>query len=543
MLFRRFNITPRLWFILILATAGFVVLSAVSLTTLKDSQLREKQIKTRHLVESAHSLIAHYHAAAETGAMSNDEARSAAISAVKQLRYDDKEYFWINDMKPVMVMHPIKPALDGKDLSGVKDPNGKALFLAFVDQVKKEGSGFVGYFWPKPGSEKPVEKLSYVKGFSPWGWIIGSGVYIDDVEAAYWNNAGYLSMILGGVVVLILGVSTMIARSITQPLEETLHALENISAGDGDLTVQLNIDGNDEISRLRASFNRFVGKLHGVMEQVSRASEEVATAAEQLASVTEESAGTIKEQSDETDEVAEAVARLARSVQDVASNANEVAQSAQRADEEADHSQSILRETVSSIQGVADKLESAASVTHKLESDSENIGSILDVIRGIAEQTNLLALNAAIEAARAGEQGRGFAVVADEVRHLAQRTQESTHEIQLMIEQLQAGSGQAALVMNDSREETQRTSESAGETMTSLQTINDSITSIKEMCNEVAMAAEEESQVADALNQNVTTMRALAHRSSAATSQINGASHELAHQAEQLRDAVRQFRI
>ncbi|MEH6626039.1 MAG: methyl-accepting chemotaxis protein [Motiliproteus sp.] len=543
MFLRRFNIPLRLWFILAISLVGLIIVTAISVTNLKATQLKEKQTKTRHLVESAHSLISHYYALSKNGELSEDDAKTAAMAAVKGLRYDGKDYFWINDMKPAMIMHPIKPSLDGKDLSGVKDPKGKHLFVEFANTVRREGAGFVDYYWPKPGLEDPVAKLSYVKGFKPWGWIVGSGIYIDDVEHAFIDNAKYLGGISAAIILVILAVCSLIARSITVPLEETVEALENISAGDGDLTVRLDINAKDEISRLRGSFNRFVDKIHGVVVEVADASEKLADSAEQLATVTQNSSQNIVKQSDETDLVSQAVSHLAASIQEVASNAGLVSEAAEQADKEADRSQETLNTTVASINGVADRLENAVTVTHQLESDSENIGSILDVIRGIADQTNLLALNAAIEAARAGEQGRGFAVVADEVRSLAQRTQESTQEIQQMIEQLQAGSNQAAVVMNESRGETQSTADNAAKTMESLQTINDSISSIKSMCVEVASAAQEESTVADDINKNLDNMRELAHQTSVATQQIDGSSHELAGHAEQLRQVVGQFKI
>lgn len=166
------------------------ILCVISVSTnyifeIHDHVYEEKQTKTRHLVETVYGVLEYFNAQEKTGGLNRKEAQTAALGLIRQLRYENMEYFWINDMQPTMIMHPYKPQLDGKDLSNVKDPAGKRLFVEFVDKVRQEGAGYVNYMWPKPGRNDPVSKTSYVKGFHPWGWIIGSGIYLDDLEATF----------------------------------------------------------------------------------------------------------------------------------------------------------------------------------------------------------------------------------------------------------------------------------------------------------------------------------------------------------------------
>lgn len=209
------------------ALAGIILLISMALMFLKHDLLREREHMTRHLVESAHSIVAFYHARALQGKISEEEAKTSAIAVIKAMRYDDedKEYFWINDMQPMMIMHPIKPELDGKNISEFKDPNGNKLFMKFVETVRTQKAGFVYYLWPKPGFEKPILKVSYVMGFVPWEWIIGSGIYLDDVNAVFWSTAKNYTLVGFCLFSLILAMSLVVARSITRN-EEALRISE-----------------------------------------------------------------------------------------------------------------------------------------------------------------------------------------------------------------------------------------------------------------------------------------------------------------------------
>jgi methyl-accepting chemotaxis protein len=189
-LLRQFPISLRLFLIVLASIIALTALIAFNAMQLRQTMLEEKRLKTRHVVEVAYSTLEHFHKLSASGAMDEAAAKKAALSQLSELRYDGTEYFWVNDNTPRMIMHPIKPALDGKDLSGFKDPNGKKLFVAMADIVREKGEGFVDYLWPKPGHDEPLAKISYVKGFKPWGWIVGSGIYIDDVDTISMNTCG-----------------------------------------------------------------------------------------------------------------------------------------------------------------------------------------------------------------------------------------------------------------------------------------------------------------------------------------------------------------
>lgn len=351
--------------------------------------------------------------------------------------------------------------------------------------------------------------------------------------------------IMGTLVATGLGIfiSLIIIRGILKPLKATNRILNDIAQGDGDLTIRVPVNTQDEIGDLGKNFNTFADKLQNIVKQIIEVTGELSNSAGSMAAVTEQTSVAIRTQGDETQMVASAITEMAATSQEVASNAESASSSAHEADDEAKSGNKIVLDTISSINALADEVKASSEVIDKVRGDSENIGAVLDVIKGVAEQTNLLALNAAIEAARAGEQGRGFAVVADEVRTLAQRTQDSATEIENLIETLQSGSEQAVTSMEQSRDRVLATVEQATHAGESLTTITSAVETISDMNTQIATAAEEQTAVSDEISRNIENIQEMSHQTSAGSEQIAEASEKLANLSHQLDQLIGQFKV
>jgi len=357
------------------------------------------------------------------------------------------------------------------------------------------------------------------------------------------NNLSLGIIICVITVVLILAISISVALIVTNNIEKIVQSLKDIAQGEGDLTRRLEQTSNDELGTLVEWFNVFVNKLHITIGDVVEVISPLTNVSQELNSLSAQNSELSSEQSGSSELVTNAMNDMLRSVTNVAENAGSAASAADDADKEAKQGLLIVTSTVTSIEDLAAEVERAAEVIVKLESDTESVGSILDVIKGIAEQTNLLALNAAIEAARAGEQGRGFAVVADEVRTLASRTQESTHEIQTVIEQLQAAARSAVSVMDQGKEQAKKSVEQAGATGASLEAITAKVTSITDMNQQIAGATEEQQTAANSIQQNVVGMRDASQMAEQNTFKVSDLSTSLQGLANQLEKVASQFKV
>jgi len=641
------------------------------LPTVETHLFDEKRMATKNIVEVSAGVIKNYIAMEANGTLPKEEAQQKAIETIKTLRYNESEYFWINDLEPKMVMHPIKPEMDGTNVSEKKDANGMYYMREFVNVAKTKGGGFVDYMFDKPGHTEPKPKISYVKLIKEWGWVIGSGIYVDDVEeeVSALNNSILLGLIVALVVAITVGY--FMSKLITRPISGLQEAAQRVARGDTDF--KIDVTREDEFGNLQKSFHEMVlninekaevadrialgdmnvvinqssekdvlsksmqklkdtlknlidelnqltqaaqeGKLKtrgnaakyaggfkeiiaginstldevlipinegsavlarmasgdfsvkmegeykgdhkimlnsinqlgdslsSVLTEVRQAVQATASASTQISSSTEEMAAGSQEQSSQTAEVASAVEEMTRTIYETTKNTSMAAENAKLAGSKAVEGGKVVDETIKGMVRIADVVNKSADTVETLGNSSNQIGEIVQVIEDIADQTNLLALNAAIEAARAGEQGRGFAVVADEVRKLAERTTKATKEIADMIKQIQKDTSDAVGSMKQGKEEVEKGKILAQKAGVSLKEIIDGADTVLDIITQVAAASEEQTSAAEEISKSIEGINSVTRESAAGIHQIAKAAEDLSRLTVNLQDMTNRFTL
>ncbi|WP_237151488.1 methyl-accepting chemotaxis protein [Oryzibacter oryziterrae] len=461
------SIKSRLLGLVLIFAVGFVSLSAYTVQSYKNNIFADTNDRLSLLVASAYSVVADYQAKSTTGELSEQDAKARALAALRVMRYGPSGYFWIHDMDMRVVMHPLKPEWEGQIKSDVKQPDGTPLYGAMNDAIRNNGGedAFYSYTWPKPGEDKATlfPKTSYIKYFKPWNMVIGTGVYVDELEAQVWSLAIWVGAICVIALGLLIVVSLLIVRSISNPLEAIVVALNRLARGDTSQTnasasklkeiVAINAtivsfrDAIDERVQLgqsaaadqqaRAGRQQKVDNLIVAFRQgMTNALNTFSQSAGKMLSASEQLKGTSNAASARAASAASAAQSATHSVQVVAASAEELAASIGEIGRQIQTTNKIVDRAADAARHTNSRIDSLAEAATK-------IGAVVNLISEIAEQTNLLALNATIEAARAGEAGRGFAVVASEVKQLANQTAKATEEIAVQVNDIQGATGEA----------------------------------------------------------------------------------------------------
>ncbi len=437
-------------------------------------------------------------------------------------------------------------ALSPRVESAVIYANGKPFAWYVKGQTNKAAESQLAQRPPQVGLVEQGQSVQITEAISADGQKIGEismSVSLIELDEIVSNAVQFSLWIILLMAVLALAISYLVQASIVGPINNILHALRNISEGEGDLTQRLPVEGKDELAELAQCFNHFVESLRNIIANVVDMSASVTRDAAQLSQRSQATEQAIKNQQAETEQIQAAVKEMAHVVDDVSRSVSETADQSNQADSAAATGKSTVQSTMAQIKNLSTDIKSAAGVIDELQKETDNIGSVLDVIRGIAEQTNLLALNAAIEAARAGEQGRGFAVVADEVRTLASKTQASTTEIREMIERLQTGSRQAVDMMAAGNNQASASVQQADAASHSLEDITQIVSVIRDKTSQIAAATEQQSAATRQIETNVDRISAVAYSSAQSASEISSSTSQLALMAARMAELVGRFKV
>ena len=590
---KAFSLSVRLYALVGITLAVLVATLTYSLFHSYDALSNERRAGLSAINDNAIAIFNKYYKMEQDGTLTRAEAQERAKEVVAAMRYKPDGYLWINDMVPTMVMHPIKPELNGKDLSQNKDPTGKHLFVEFVNTVKAHKQGFVDYMWPKPGFDEPVMKFSHVVGFEPWGWVVGTGVYSDDLAAMFRQTALQYGAIIGVSILAIIACAYAVVASVVKPISRLKTAMTEIANEQVDTEIA-DADRRDEIggmagallvlrdsvrdrigmrqreseqqhslngererneSQLRAAAERQNHAIHSIGSALERLAEGDLTvqietlgadyeklrhdfnrAVDSLAGVIASINQTSDVVTSSAGNISEATNNLSRrteqqaaALEQTAAALDEITATVRTAAERANEARDMVAATKKSANRSGEIVRNAVDAMGRIEGSSQKINQIISVIDEIAFQTNLLALNAAVEAARAGEQGRGFAVVASEVRGLAGRSANAAREIKALIS-----------TSVDKVSDGARLVVTAGSTMGD---IVQSVERVTTLMSEINEASSEQSTQIGQVSQAVDQLDHMTQQNAALVEQGAAAAQSLKDQANRLAGAMGQFQL
>ncbi|MBA1262761.1 methyl-accepting chemotaxis protein [Stutzerimonas stutzeri] len=538
-----------------------ILLSAISVQRLqllaeeqeaqtRDSLIRDRQAELKHYVDIGYNAIKPIY---EASAAMDLDARAKAVAVLQELNYGTEGYFWGYDSKTLRIFQGNTGDRIGESFYGFQDAEGRYPIRELV-RAGMDGSHYVRYSFLLGADKVIVPKVGYSLHLPKWDMVFGTALNLDGVErdvqaarAEFQARIDALVMIMLGSAAALLALMgllvLMMSNALLRPLLLIKRNLDDMAAGDGDLTQRLPVTSTDELGDLAASFNRFVEKIHVLVQQVAGTTTQLAGLVGAVAEQAHRSEQAMESQRHETDQVATAINEMSAAASEVAMSAQRAAEAALETDQQGLAAKRVVDSSIEQIHELVGELRGSGESLQGLQQDVQGIVGVLDVIRAIAEQTNLLALNAAIEAARAGEAGRGFAVVADEVRALASRTQQSTGEIQGMIDRLRSATSHSVATMLRTGEKGEASQAQANQAGESLDAIAALIGTINSMSAQIASAAEEQTAVAEEINRSVHHIADAVDGVARDAAQGAHTSRELNALAENLQRVVGQFRI
>ncbi|MGW7674989.1 methyl-accepting chemotaxis protein [Shewanella sp. S23-S33] len=541
------SLFPLIFTLFVLMTVSYYVEKdalADEVTTFRTKLIGERKTQIKEATEIAAGIVQYQLSLKENGNVNQ---------ALRDIRFGSSGYFFIYDSQGKNLFHAVMPNLEGQNKIDMTDPRGTKIIVGLLDAAKK-GDGNFSFYFQKPNTSEQIEKIGYSMMIPGTDWMLGTGVYIDDIDTVVEDyratvteqmiEKSYAILLIALLLAAITTVVILItAQRMVAPIKNMADNLNDIAKGEGDLTKRLTVKGEDEIAQLGQSFNLFVDKLQTIIGDVANATAKVKTAANAIHDQTKVMSSQLISHNNETDQVVTAITEMSATASEVAQNTTQVAEATHAATGDVANAQRCVDASLEEISALMAQINNAAGSIQSLSEQSKKINNVLSVIGGIAEQTNLLALNAAIEAARAGEQGRGFAVVADEVRNLASRTQSSTLEINEMLTELHKLVALAVKTMEESQQSCVRSVDSSRAISESLGSVTSAVTAINDMSTQIATAATEQSSVTEEINRNVFAIQEIVNELLHSSEDAARVSQTVSQEGINLGKLVGQFKI